>query len=790
MKMRWIKLWRDTLAERGRIALLLAAIAVSVTAFGTMLGVRDVLTREMARNYLGTSPAHATLELKNDVDAQVLALARAADRVEAAEAGDVLLARAEVAGQWKPVLLFVVDGFAGSRLNRFQLVAGQLPAAAGTALLERTDDRVLQSGIGRRLSIRLPGGQPFALHVSGIVHDPTLAPAWQEQTGYVYIDRATLKAATGQAVLHELRVRWRDTAEEMAPMERAAQDLARVLAQAGHDVSEVRVPPPRKHPHQRQMETVLFLLLAFSVLSLVLSGVLVANALAALLARQTREIAVMKTLGARTSQLAAVYAVLVVVMGLAAALAGAALAVPGIGGFAGAVGQLLNLDIASTSPHASVFAAQAAAAVCVPLALAAWPVWRACRTPIRAAMDAHGAAGDTLRRRLARWPMAWREALRRPARLALTIALLGAGGAMFMTALNVSSSWDLTIDKVYATRHYDIELRFASPQSRAVLNRVAALPGVRQAESWGYSEAAFARPGQIDLSHAYPDRGHGSFHLLAPPEGTRMVSFPVLQGQWLGAQDPPNAVVLNHAALAQRPGLRLGDEVLLSIDGRLSRWTLVGVVEEIGAAGVAYVHPGALAAVVGDAGSARVVRITSDAADTASRSRRLREIDDAITGWGLALDSVRPLSELRTAMGDHIVILIRSLVALAGVMALVGGFGLASSLGVSVLERTREFAVMKTLGAAPARLTALVLSQARITALASSLVAFALSLPLTAALDLWVGRLGFVAPLPFSISAAAVGLWVLLSLVLSWIAGRIPAATAAHAPVAESLRAL
>jgi ABC-type lipoprotein release transport system permease subunit len=69
-------------------------------------------------------------------------------------------------------------------------------------------------------------------------------------------------------------------------------------------------------------------------------------------------------------------------------------------------------------------------------------------------------------------------------------------------------------------------------------------------------------------------------------------------------------------------------------------------------------------------------------------------------------------------------------------------------------------------------------------------VAFALSLPLTAALDLWVGRLGFVAPLPFSISAAAVGLWVVLSLVLSWIAGRIPAATAAHAPVAESLRAL
>jgi len=357
-----------------------------------------------------------------------------------------------------------------------------------------------------------------------------------------------------------------------------------------------------------------------------------------------------------------------------------------------------------------------------------------------------------------------------------------------MTALNVSASWDLTIDKVYATRHYDIELRFATPQPRAVLERVAALPGVKQAESWGYSEAAFARPGQVDVSHAYPDRGHGTFHVLAPPEGTRMISFPVLQGRWLGAADPSNAVVLNHAALAQRPGLKINDDVLLSIDGRVSHWTLVGIVEEVGAAGVAYVHPAALASAGSSLG--RIVRISSDGHDAAARARRLREIDEAISSWGVALDSVRPLSELRTAMGDHIAILIRSLVALAGVMALVGGVGLASSLGVSVLERTREFAVMKTLGATPARLMALVLSQSRLTAIVASGVAFGLSLPLTAALDLWIGRLGFVAPLPFSISAAAVAGWVVLSLAVSWIAARVPAAAAAQAPVAQSLRAL
>lgn len=791
MKTRWIKLWRDAVAERGRIVLMLAAIAVSVTAFGTMLGVRDVLKREMARNYLGTSPAHATLEMATDVDERMLALARASDRVEAAEAGDVLAARAEFAGQWRTVLLFVVDDFNRSRLNRFRLVTGRMPDAVGAALLERTSDGTLQT-LGTRLKLMLPGGKPFALQVSGTVHDPSLAPAWQEQTGYIYIDRATLKAMTGDGTLHELRVRWRDTPQEMASMERAAQGLAQSLAQAGHAATEVRVPPPRRHPHQRQMETVLLLLLAFSLLCLVLSGVLVANALAALLARQVREIAVMKTLGARTSQVAATYSVLVASMGLAAALIGTLLAVPGVNAFAKAVGHLLNLDLASTSPQTAVFALQTAAAVCIPLMLAAWPVWRTCRTSIRTAMDDHGTAGDTLRRRFARWPMAWRDALRRPARLALTIGLLGCGGAMFMTALNLSSSWNLMVDKVYLTRHYDIELRFANPQPRAVLDRVAALPGVRHAELWGYADAAFARAGQIDLSHAYPDRGHGTFHVLAPAEGTRMISFPVLQGRWLSPQDPPNAIVLNHSAMAQQPDLRLNDEVLLSMGGRVSRWTLVGVVEEVGAAGVAYVHPTAFASATGDdaVGAGRMVRIASDAKDTSARNRRLREIDDAITGWGVALESARPLSELRTAMGAHMAILIRSLMALAGAMALVGGFGLASSIGVSVLERTQEFAVMKTLGATPARLTAQVLAQARITTLAAGVVAVGLSLPLTALLDWWVGRLGFVAPLPFSVSLLAIVGWMALSLVLSWIAGRMPASAAARTPVAQALRAL
>ncbi|MGQ0710808.1 MAG: FtsX-like permease family protein [Rhodoferax sp.] len=788
MNTRWSKLWRDLRAERWRYALMALAMAVSVAVFGSVLGARDVLQREMARNYQQTQPAHATLELRGDVDAAVLAWVRRQHGVAMAEAADVLEAQVWVRQAWTPVLLFVADDFGQHRLNHFFPSLGLERPAPGHALMERSAAGVLQAGIGQTLTLRLPGTAAVQAGVDGLVHDPSLAPAWQERTGYLYIDRPTLAQWGGGSALQELRVRFDAVPEQMAPVQARAQALAQALQAQGWPVQEVRVPPPAQHPHQRQMETVLLLLLVFSGLVLLLSGVVAANALAALLARQTREIAVMKTIGARADQLVGMYVAVVGALGMVALLLAWPAGWIGTQVFARAVAELLNLALASAAPSHTVAIVQAFSAVLVPLALAALPIARACRASVRTALDQHGVATDTLRRRSAWLPPSWRQALRKPARLALNLGLLMCGGAMFMTALNVSLSWDLTIAKVYATRHYDIEIRARDALQPSQIGPVAQHPAVRGVELWGYSPAAFARAGQVDLSHTYPDRGHGSFAVMAPPPATTMVGFPVLQGHWLQPGDPPRAVVLNHAAAAQLQGPRIGEPVHLSIGARPSTWRLVGIVEEVGAAGVAYVHAEDLQAVPGLAPAQRLLRIASHAAGASERAALINALDTGLADRGAVLEKSAPLSELRTAMGDHIAILIQSLVAMAAAMAIVGGLGLASNLSVSVLERQREFAVMKTLGATPGRLQGMVLREALSTAVVSVGLAVALSLPLTYALDAWVGRLGFVAPLPFATSGHAIGLWLALVLGISWLAALGPARTAMRSSVATALR--
>lgn len=783
---RWIKLIRDVKAEKERMLFMLAAIVVSLAAVGAVLGGYAVLTREIAANYLGTRPFHATLELPGGVGTEALTLARQHPAIQDAEARDVVLARADVDGNWRSLLLFVIDDFASMRGNTFTPLIGAWPPATGSMLIERTAISMLNAGVGGRVRVKTAHGTVREVPVTGLVHDPGLAPAWQERSGYGYITRDTLAALGEAPLLHELRISLRDPGANARAIESVAADLARQLAERGQAVHEIRVPPPRQHPHQRQMTTILFMMFAFSLMALALSGVLAATSLNAMLARQVREIGVMKTIGARTVQIGRMYAALVAAIGALAVAVAIPLGLLGAGVLARAVANLLNFSIADSSVPAWVFGVQALAGVLVPLLIAAIPIRRASRMSVRDAIDQHGVGSESLRLRTAKLPWSVRNSLRRPARLALTVGLLAAGGAMFMTSLNVSNSWERNIAKVYETRYYDVEIRFHEPQPTAVAQRILAVPSVATVEAWGYSPAAFAKPGQVDVVRTYPDRGHASFALLAPPADTRLVNFPVLAGRWLRSDDT-DAVVLNHAAVAQAPQLRVGDSVALSIDGKATSWRIAGIVEEIGSAGVAYVTDQAFARIASTQGQARVLRVATQANSGDTRSAIIRAIEQRLADDGVGVETAMPLAELRTAMADHIVILIRSLVALAVVMATVGALGLSSAMGVSVLERTREFGVMKTIGATPSRITRLVVAEAFFIGALSWIAALIVSIPLTLLVDTLVGNLGFVAPLPFVIAPVPALLWLALVAVVSLMATLLPARRAAQISVAQAL---
>ncbi|MFI9847327.1 FtsX-like permease family protein [Nonomuraea sp. NPDC051941] len=116
----------------------------------------------------------------------------------------------------------------------------------------------------------------------------------------------------------------------------------------------------------------------------------------------------------------------------------------------------------------------------------------------------------------------------------------------------------------------------------------------------------------------------------------------------------------------------------------------VGAVREIGSPAAAYTTKTAFEQ---HAGPARDLRIATS--DTAAVQRVLR--DARVEGGPLAT------TELREAIDGHIFVLISAVTAMAVLMAIVGVLGLTAATGTSVVERTREFAVMQAIGVDPDR---------------------------------------------------------------------------------------
>ncbi|MEU6540205.1 ABC transporter permease [Streptomyces sp. NPDC047000] len=567
------------------------------------------------------------------------------------------------------------------------------------------------------------------------------------------------------------------TASTSSPViDRTAQRVAIRLKTLGHPVSSIDIPPPGRHPHQGQMVMVGFVLLAFGLTALLLASVLVATMLGGMLTAQIRQIGAMKAVGARTGQILLMYlaqAAFVAVTATALALA------PGLAlgrVLAGQGARLLNLDIAGESVPAWVYAVALGAGVGIPLLVALVPLLRGSRVTVRRAIDDAGAGpgvpGGFPERLLTRLRgpgrtqlMALRTMFRRRGRLALGVGLLAVAGTMFLTGLNTAGGWSSLVTQSVAQRRYDIEIRLDKPYSADRLVALArATRGVAAAEAWGRAAATVHTAGRVDVARVYPDEAHDSFTVMAPPAGTRLMHLPLTAGRWLRPDDT-DAVVLNNLVPAQQaPGTTVGDTVTVTVAGHPVTRRVVGIVSDFGTLGAAYLTDRDYAAITGTPGRAEMLRVVTDRHDPASRQAVLDRLDKTLTGAGTGIQQTGTIDTLRVALDGHVLVLADALIALAVVMGFVGLLGLASALSTSVLERTREFGVLRTLGATASVIRAVVVTEGVLTAALSLLLATVAALPLTRVFGAFIGRQAFLQDLPFAFSLPALVLWSLVTL--------------------------
>lgn len=808
---RWRKMLGD-LGAGGRVRTALAVLAMAAGVFGVsmVLTAWSVMNRELARTFAETRPASAILQADPLDDALVDSLRRLPGVADAELRGTVR-ARVRLGGdRWAPLILFVVRDFDDQRVDRFRRDSGAWPPRENEIVIERASLSVAQAGVGDAITIRTAGGRETRLRIAGTVHAAGLAPGWMDHVVSGFVPWSSIARGDPESERTEVRLLAVEREDE-ARIRAVAVAAGHWLAARGTTIRRAEIPPPGRHPHADQMDTFLFLLGAFGVLTLALSAVLMATLITTLLAKQVREIGIMKAIGADSGQIAALYLGQVAVLAAVALLVGMPLGIAGGQGYAGFATRMLNADLRSGFPPGWVVAVQIAAGLIVPLLVAFVPVVAASRTTVHQALQGALAARPWGTRRFDGWftRIRWlprplllslRTTVRRRARLALTVVTLAAGGAVFLSALNVAGGWNRAVAEDFASRRYDLDLRLSRPQPTVtVVRALAAIPEVAHAESCVEGDASRSVGEVAGHAGAFGARlahgagaaatlaGHARIRLLGPEPGTRLLALPVLRGRWLAPGDS-HQVVINHALAASDTSLYVGGPLRLLVGSRAVSWTIAGVVKEIAAPPTVYAAPATiLAALERTADFTRGARIVTREHDLAGQLRAAAAVERALAAEGIAVAGIQSRRDWMKAFEDHLVIIMSALLLAAGLVVLVGGLGLTSTLALNVMERTRELGVLAAIGATPGVLAWFVVFEGVLMGLASWVVAIALSIPATMGVGAVAGRIFIRTPLDYVTSPAALPAWLVLVVVLAALASLYPALHASRMEIREAL---
>jgi len=227
--------------------------------------------------------------------------------------------------------------------------------------------------------------------------------------------------------------------------------------------------------------------------------------------------------------------------------------------------------------------------------------------------------------------------------------------------------------------------------------------------------------------------------------------------------------------------------VVVMVGDRKLRFTVVGIVQGILAGPIVYAPYDWFTGAVQETGRARSVQIVANLSDTKDQSALGRALEEHLKKNSLRIQNASITWEQKKRIRSQFDIIITFLLIMAILLAVVGALGLAGTMGINVLERTREIGVMRSIGASSVDIGKVFVVEALCIGLLSWTVGMFLAVPVAGLLSHQVGILFLKNPLNFSFSFLGVAIWLGLSTMLSVLASLLPARNAAQLSVRDAL---
>ncbi len=797
----WDKIWADLWQYKGRTLLAILSIAIGVFCVGTLFGMIDLQLAKMDAAHRQSQPSHINLILRNDVDLTLLPTLKAIPDVSGVDTLTPLTVRYKLnESEWQIGTLIIRPPPSLQQYDITTLSSGNWPSGEHIAIEQLS---AKHTGLRANDSIEvetIDGTKVFP--ISGIVRHPFVKPPSFGGQGHFFADTALvaqfgIKPNTFRQLLVQIAPPYNpDKARAVA------HNIREVLTSHKIGVNVTLLQDPDKHWGRPFFAGINGVLKIMALASLVLACVLILNTLSAHITQQTNQIGVMKSLGAKIGTVAKIY----LIETLAIALAAIVLAMPA-GLIAAHISSckllgLFNIGCSHFTYSRRALYIMILGGLLAPLLAALIPIMRGATMNVREAIASYGLSGDFGNNRFDLWIERFGEKFlstlnaaalgnlfRRKGRLLLTQGVLIIAGVMFLVLMSLIASVNLTLDNEMARSRYSIRLGFSSDQpAQQVVALAKSVTATKAVELWQRLPMEMAKNG-VELHQ----KGSLGTQLLALPAATSMYQPFIETGRWLQDTDAGQRVIVLSADSARLSGIKVGDKVDIGINGKTQAWQVVGLYRWLTGSNYAVEPVYAPLETVHNLTQLQnyaSFAVLNGAVNTLTEEADyLSQLKQTFQNNGIKLDVYTTLAKLeqRQFARNQFKPVLATLFGLASMIASVGAIGLAGTLALSVLQRTHEIGVLRAIGAPSAAIFRLFLLEG----LLHGIVAWLFSVPIAyyaaEPIARELGEAMFGIRLDYVFDLKALGYWLAIVILLTWLASILPALKAERLTVRECL---
>ncbi|MDX1414266.1 MAG: ABC transporter permease [Candidatus Promineifilaceae bacterium] len=792
LRPRWRKVLADLWDNKLRTILVVASIAVGVFAVGTIGNSYAIISEDINISYASINPANIEIVTEPFDEGLVKSIEDVPGVKEALGQHMVGVRLSKDGEQWISHNIIAQEEPETALISRRIPVDGQPYPGRRNMVIEHNNFYINDYEIGDTLMVEMPDGKIRYMELVGSVRDQAGVGRDFAALPKVYVSMDTLRWLGEPYNFNRLLVTVEGDSDDEAHIEQVAVAVEDKLERSNRTTFRRIIGKTNEHPFGSTVAAMLAVMGALGVLVMILSGSLIANTLNALLSQHLRQIGVMKLVGARSSQIRSMYIVLILAFGTLALLVSVPLAVVGSYGLVNLLAEQINIILQPYRFTPWVLVVMVLGALSVPLIAGYFPVSRGSRTTVRRAISDDAVVGmpsspgllarvgERLRFISRPIMLSIRNTFRRKGRLALTLFTLIMAGAVFIAVFNVRSSMLTYLNQLGEHFAADVSLTMERPYRIPKMEQALyGIESVIDVEGWGGAGAQI-----VDEN----DQVVTDLSLVGPPADSRQINPEMVAGRWLQPGDE-RVVIVSDSIYKKYPNIQPGDSLRLSVnDGRAEDWELGGVfrfTDQIeGVFG--YATFDTLAKINNTPDQAATYRIMTNDNSREEEEATARLIDARLREQGFLVSLVESGRATLEQAATGINVLIVFLLMMAILTSLVGSIGLMGTMGMNVLERTREIGVMRAIGAVDTAIMASVIIEGATIGFISWVLGGLLAFPFSVLL-LELMAIAFSAPVEPVFTPQGYIMWLGVVLALSVIASVLPARNAARLTIREVL---